>query len=53
MSFDGADIDGLLRGAVEAGTWHGVVAVVVDRDGVLYEGAAGEAKRRRCFATPR
>lgn len=49
MSFDGADIDGLLGGAVEAGTWHGVVAVVVDRDGVLYEGAAGQASAQTMF----
>ena len=49
MSFEGADIDGLLQGAVEAGTWHGVVAVVVDRDGVLYEGAAGQADAQTMF----
>jgi methyl acetate hydrolase len=49
MSFDGTDIDGLLRGAVEAGTWHGAVAVVVDRDGVLYEGAAGQADAQTMF----
>ncbi len=49
MSFDGADIDGLLGAAVEAGTWHGVVAVVVDRDGVLHETSAGEANPETMF----
>ncbi|HTQ68110.1 MAG TPA: serine hydrolase domain-containing protein [Solirubrobacteraceae bacterium] len=49
MSFDGADIERLLEGGVEQGTWHGVVAVVVDRDGVLYEGAAGQADTRTMF----
>jgi CubicO group peptidase (beta-lactamase class C family) len=43
MGFDGSQIDGLLNQAVDSGTVHGVVAMVVDRDGVLYEGAAGEA----------
>jgi len=49
MSFDGADIDRLLSAGVEGGTWHGVVAIVVDRDGVLYEGAAGQANTRTMF----
>jgi methyl acetate hydrolase len=43
MGFDGSEIDGLLNGAVAGGTFDGVVAMVVDRDGVLYEGAAGDA----------
>ncbi len=43
MAFDGSEIDGLLNGAVADGTVHGVVAMVVDRDGVLYEGDAGDA----------
>jgi CubicO group peptidase (beta-lactamase class C family) len=43
MGFDGSQIDGLLSQAVDDGTVHGVVAMVVDRDGVLYEGAAGDA----------
>ena len=43
MGFDGSEIDGLLNDAVAGGTVHGVVAMVVDRDGVLYEGAAGDA----------
>jgi methyl acetate hydrolase len=38
---DAATIDGLLERAVESGTMPGVVAVVGDRDGVLYEGAFG------------
>src|SRR5437764_14043880 len=41
MAFDGSAIDRLLTGAVENGTYEGVVATVVDRDGVLYEGSAG------------
>ena len=49
MGFDGADIDGLLQTAVEAGTWHGVVAVVVDRDGVLHETCAGQASPETMF----
>ena len=41
MGFEGSSIDRLLSTAVESGALHGVVATVVDRDGVLYEGAAG------------
>jgi len=37
-----AEIDGILRQAVAAGDVPGVVAVVVDADGALYAGAAGE-----------
>lgn len=36
------EIDDILQNAVESGDVAGVVAVVVDADGVLYEGAAGE-----------
>jgi CubicO group peptidase (beta-lactamase class C family) len=43
MGFDGTEIDRLLSAAVAGGTVHGVVAMVVDRGGVLYEGAAGDA----------
>jgi methyl acetate hydrolase len=43
MSFDGSAIDQQLADAVRRGAMHGVVAMLVDRDGVLYEGAAGEA----------
>lgn len=49
MGFDGSDIDRLLGAAVEAGTWHGVVAVVVDRDGVLHETSAGQASADTMF----
>ncbi len=49
MSFDGSDIDRLLGAAVDAGTWHGVVAVVVDRDGVLHETSAGQASAETMF----
>ncbi len=37
-----ADLDEILRDAVESGAVPGVTAVVVDRDGVLYEGGFGE-----------
>jgi methyl acetate hydrolase len=36
-------IDDLLRGVTADGSLHGVAATVVGRDGVLYEGAAGDA----------
>lgn len=49
MGFDGSQIDGLLQGAVADGTYHGVAAMVVDRDGVLYENAFGEAKPDTLF----
>jgi CubicO group peptidase (beta-lactamase class C family) len=43
MGFDGTGIDQLLAGAVDAGTYSGVAALVVDRGGVLYHGMAGDA----------
>src|SRR3954451_20615549 len=43
MGFDGTGLDELLRNAVAGGAVHGVIAMVVDRDGVLYEGLAGAA----------
>ncbi|MDX6666135.1 MAG: methyl acetate hydrolase, partial [Solirubrobacteraceae bacterium] len=43
MGFDGTDIDQLLGSGVERGAFAGVAAIVVDRDGVLYHGTAGEA----------
>jgi methyl acetate hydrolase len=43
MGFEGSEIDRLLSEAVGSGTFHGVVAMVVDPEGVLYEGAAGDA----------
>jgi methyl acetate hydrolase len=49
MAFDGSAIDQLLTGAVENGTYEGVVATVVDRDGVLYEGSAGTASPDTMF----
>jgi methyl acetate hydrolase len=42
-------IDDLLNGATDDGSLHGVAAVVVGRDGVLYEGAAGDAKPDTMF----
>ena len=49
MSFAASEIDGLLAEAVGGGTVHGVVAMVVDRDGVLYEGVAGDANPDTLF----
>ena len=43
MTFDGAAVDALLTGAVEDGVFDGVSAIVVDRDGVLHTGVAGDA----------
>ena len=40
-------IDGLLKGAAESQAVPGVIGVVGDRDGVLYEGAFGVPQRRR------
>lgn len=49
MGFDGTGTDQLLRSAVDGGTFSGVAAIVVDRDGVLYEGTAGEAGQHTMF----
>jgi CubicO group peptidase (beta-lactamase class C family) len=49
MTFDGSKIDEMLTRAVDDGTVHGVVATVLDRDGVLYEGAAGVATADTIF----
>jgi methyl acetate hydrolase len=49
MAFDGSAIDGLLDQAVDTGAVHGVVAMVVDRDGAVYEGAAGAAGPETMF----
>ncbi len=43
MAFDGSAIQALLQGAVANGALHGVAALVVDRQSVLFQGAAGEA----------
>ncbi|BBX18712.1 serine hydrolase [Mycolicibacterium duvalii] len=42
-------IDELLHNATAGGALHGVAATVVDRDGVLYQGAAGDAKPDSMF----
>ena len=42
MEDDGSRIDSLLQAGVECSAVPGVAAVVVDRGGVLYEGAFGE-----------
>ncbi|ULE34036.1 serine hydrolase domain-containing protein [Mycobacterium sp. IDR2000157661] len=42
-------IDDLLNGVTADGSLHGVAATVVGRDGVLYQGAAGEAKPDTMF----
>jgi methyl acetate hydrolase len=49
MGFDGSAIDALLSDAVAAGALEGVIAMVVDREGVLYEGAAGDAGPETMF----
>jgi methyl acetate hydrolase len=49
VGFEGSEIDALLNNAVDAGVCHGVVALVLDRDGVLYEGAAGDAGSETMF----
>ena len=49
MAFDGSAIQALLQGAVAKGAVHGVAAIVVDRDGVLVQGAAGEATANTLF----
>ena len=49
MGFDGSAIDQLLNDGVAAGAFHGVSAMVVDRDGVLYEGYAGATKPDTMF----
>lgn len=49
MSFDGTAIDQLLKDAVGAGTYSGVSAIVVDRDGVLHHATAGSARPDTMF----
>lgn len=49
MSFDGARIDDLLAHGVQDGVFAGVCALVVDRDGVVHAGAAGEARLDTIF----
>jgi methyl acetate hydrolase len=49
VTFDGAGIDSLLAGAVEDGVFAGVSAIVVDREGVLHAGAAGDADADTIF----
>jgi methyl acetate hydrolase len=49
MGFEGSGIDRLLNEAVGTGAVHGVVAIVVDRDGVVYDGAAGAAGPETMF----
>lgn len=49
MAFDGSAIQALLQGAVTKGAVHGVAAIVVGRDGVLFQGAAGEATANTLF----
>ncbi|KUH81413.1 MULTISPECIES: serine hydrolase domain-containing protein [unclassified Mycobacterium] len=42
-------IDDLLNGVTADGSLHGIAATVVGRDGVLYQGAAGDAKPDTMF----
>ena len=53
MELDRSAIDQLLGEGVESGAFHGVSGIVVDRDGVLFAGGAGECARTRCSATRR
>jgi len=49
MAFDGSAIRALLDGAVSKGAVHGVAALVVDRQGVLFQHTAGEAHERTLY----
>lgn len=49
MAFDGSAIKALLDDAVAKGALHGVAAVVVDRSGLLFQHAAGEASERSLY----
>ena len=49
MAFDGSAIQALLDGAVAKGAVHGIAALVVDRNGALFHGVAGEAKADTMF----
>lgn len=42
-------VDDLLNGVTADGSLHGIAATVVGRDGVLYQGAAGDAKSDSMF----
>lgn len=42
-------IDDLLNGVTADGSLHGIAATIVGRDGVLYEGVAGDAKPDSMF----
>jgi CubicO group peptidase (beta-lactamase class C family) len=52
MSLDTARIDGLLEAAVEEGVLPGAVVVIADRDGLVYEGAAGKLSEGGPAVTP-
>ena len=49
MSFNGSAIKALLDGAVSKGAVHGIAAMVIDRGGLLFHHAAGEAGERTMF----
>ncbi|HEX4108024.1 MAG TPA: serine hydrolase domain-containing protein [Solirubrobacteraceae bacterium] len=49
MAFDGSGIEQLLSGAVSDGTYAGVSALVVGRDGVLHQSSHGEAREDTMF----
>ena len=49
MAFDGSAIQALLERAVTSGRLHGIAALVVDRNGLLFHHAAGEANARTLF----
>jgi methyl acetate hydrolase len=49
MAFDGSAIRALLDGAVAKGAVHGIAALVVGRDGALFQHAAGEANEHTLY----
>ncbi|EIF34066.1 penicillin-binding protein, beta-lactamase class C [Burkholderia sp. Ch1-1] len=49
MNFDGSVITALLDNAVSKGAIHGIAAVVVNRHGILFHHAAGEASPHTLF----
>ena len=51
MAFNGSAIEALLAGSVSKGALHGVAAVVVDRNGLLFHHAAARRANARCSAT--
>ena len=49
---DGSAIDTVLQDAVASGAVPHVAAIAADRDGVIYQGAAGPARSARATRSP-